>query len=150
MSGLISGLAFGLWIGFGGPKPPTPRLPLSIEGCSFDGFNVTQLPVTSMVPKAFDAVRTDNYFPLYRISYMWYAPLGFLVTILVAQLVSRAFNRRSASRGMPTHKIDENLLSPVFPKCMRSAHHLQEPVLLVFTFFDSFIHIFLIFLLNCS
>lgn len=123
MSGLVSGLAFSLWIGFGGPKPPIARLPLTTEGCS---FNVT-LPVVSTVTK----LAPDNYFPLYRISYMWYAPLGFFVTIAVAQIVSRIFNHRLTTQGMPTHKINESLLSPMFPKCLRSNRHLQEPVPLV-------------------
>ncbi|XP_042240400.1 putative sodium-dependent multivitamin transporter isoform X2 [Homarus americanus] len=33
MSGLILGLVFTLWIGFGQPKPPLPFKPLSTEGC---------------------------------------------------------------------------------------------------------------------
>lgn len=128
MTGLISGLAFSLWIGFGGPKPPIPRLPLTTEGCA---FNVT-VPAAS--PASITASVVGSYFPMYRISYMWYAPLGFLVTIAVAQIVSRAVNRSTLKRGMPTHKIDEALLSPLFPKCLRSTHHLQEPVPLVIYF----------------
>lgn len=32
--GLICGLALTMWIGFGGPKPPPPYLPVSTEGCN--------------------------------------------------------------------------------------------------------------------
>lgn len=36
MSGLLIGLVFTLWIGFGRPKPPPPFKPVSVEGCSVD------------------------------------------------------------------------------------------------------------------
>lgn len=73
----------------------------------------------------------DDYFPLYRISYMWYAPLGFLVTILVAQVVSRIVNAYQQSHSTSSKKINEELLSPMFPQCFRTARHLPDPILLV-------------------
>nr|CAD7255941.1 unnamed protein product [Timema shepardi] len=33
VSGLVGGLSIAFWIGFGGPKPPPPTLPVSIESC---------------------------------------------------------------------------------------------------------------------
>lgn len=34
ITGLILGLAFSFWIGFGQPKAPIPKLPVSTIGCS--------------------------------------------------------------------------------------------------------------------
>jgi hypothetical protein len=62
---------------------------------------------------------------------MWYAPLGFLVTILVAQVVSRIVNAYQQSRSTSSKKINEELLSPMFPQCFRTARHLPDPILLV-------------------
>ena len=81
------------------------------------------------------AATSPEYFPLYRLSFMWYAPLGFLVTVIVAQIVSRI---SKAIGGKDTHKIDENLLSPWFPHCFRSRDQLLEPVLMVFISIRSF------------
>lgn len=69
---------------------------------------------------------SSEYFPLYRLSYMWYAPLGFLLTILIAQITSRIVNWLHKTVGKPSHKIDEQLLSPLFPKYFRSSEYLQE------------------------
>ncbi len=62
---------------------------------------------------------------------MWYAPLGFLVTILVAQVVSRIVNAYQQSRNTSNKKINEELLSPMFPQYFRTARHLPDPILLV-------------------
>lgn len=133
---MASGLAISLWIGFGGPKPPIPRLPQSVDGCPAVGNNMTaavdevsRALMTTVAPPV--QQQPIEYFPLYRLSYMWYAPLGFCVTVLVAQVVSRSVTACRNRRGIPTHKIDEALLSPLFPKWFRSSKQLQEPVLLV-------------------
>lgn len=134
LTGLLTGLAFSLWIGFGGPKPPIPRLSQSIDGCS-DFHNLTidssteQYMTTTILPSPPPIV--DNYFPLYRLSYMWYAPLGFLITIFVAQIVSRAVKVNIDRRGSSRLDINEQLLSPMFPQCFRTSNHLPDPVSLV-------------------
>ncbi|VVD03012.1 unnamed protein product [Leptidea sinapis] len=61
--GLLSGMAFTLWMSFGGPRPPTVKLPVSVDGCA---FNVTVPPPVTVDP--------NEYFYLYRISYMWTSP----------------------------------------------------------------------------
>nr|CAH0112700.1 unnamed protein product [Daphnia galeata] len=139
LAGLISGLAFSLWVGFGGPKPPIPRLSQRNDGCSAllnatsDSLTDLYLSTVSTSPLPTLPSTTDDYFPLYRISYMWYAPLGFLMTILVAQVVSRIVNAYLLSRGTSNKKINEELFSPMFPKCFRTAHHLPDPILLLTT-----------------
>ena len=122
MSGLAAGLAFSLWIGFGGPKPPIPSLPQDTSGCIFNNqtlppdewnmLNSTTLPPSAAVP---------YYFPLYKLSYMWYAPLGFLVTIVTAQIVSRIATKFRASRSLFGSDIDPDLLSPCFPLVFRGS-----------------------------
>ena len=157
MCGVLSGLAFGLWIGFGGPKPPIPRLSQKIDGCLTSNLtdtisstaetlmaNLTTIfsPVEALQSlespemNLTEVAASREYFPLYRLSFMWYAPLGFLVTIVVAQIVSRI---SKALGGKDTHKIDENLLSPCFSNCFRSRDQLLEPVLMVFIFVYLFI-----------
>ncbi|XP_012280969.1 putative sodium-dependent multivitamin transporter [Orussus abietinus] len=82
ITGLMTSLAFLLWIAFGTPRPTNELLPLSVAGCEINDANST-LSTPTLSP-------TDNesYFYLYRISYMWYAPLGFLITIIVGLVVS--------------------------------------------------------------
>lgn len=134
--GLSSGLAFSLWIGFGGPKPPISRLSLATDMC-FDAMNVTTemtyqhnfTTITTALPTSIPSV---DYFPLYRLSYMWYAPIGFFVTIIVAQIVSRTVTAILSRRGSSRHKVDQQLLSPMFPHCFRTSPQLPDPVLLVF------------------
>lgn len=73
--GLLTGMAFTLWISFGGPRPNTVKLPLSVEGCS---HNVTQ-------PEPAAYTNPSDYFYLYRISYMWTSVVRyyFLINIFV-------------------------------------------------------------------
>ena len=128
VTGLLSGLAFSLWIGFGGPKPPNPILSQDVSGCGYWNETIsttirTETPSTSPAPIV-------DYFPLYRISYMWYAPLGFLVTIVVSQIVSRIVCQWKQYRGMsPVPKIDQILLSPMFPRWFRSSERLTSPII---------------------
>ena len=75
--GFLFGLAFISWIGFGGPKPPPIKLPVSVANCS--------VPITD--PENIPS-NTTEYFYLYRISYAWTCCLGFLVTLLVGNLTS--------------------------------------------------------------
>lgn len=56
---LLTGVTFSLWLGFGGPKPPLPKLPVSTEGCyseinTYNGVLSLQSLVndTSYLPKA--------------------------------------------------------------------------------------------------
>jgi len=75
--GFLFGLAFISWIGFGGPKPPSPKLPVSVANCS--------APIT--LPENHPSSDAE-YFYLYRISYAWTCCLGFLATVLIGNLVS--------------------------------------------------------------
>ncbi|UYV76494.1 hypothetical protein LAZ67_14000717, partial [Cordylochernes scorpioides] len=89
--GLLCSLGVSLWTGFGArfTMPPPPTLPLSADGCP---PNTTILPIPPVVryvhsPTCACLCRED-VFGLYRISYMWYATLGFLITLVVGVVVS--------------------------------------------------------------
>ena len=86
--GFLSGLATVAWIGFGGPKPPAPVLPVSTANCSSDLVTSHHLPnMTSP-----DQEEAPEYFYLYRISYAWTSAIGFLITVLVG-IITGGFRR---------------------------------------------------------
>ena len=133
LSGLLVGLSLSLWVGFGGPKPPIVRLSQDTSWCPVlnatdaadaGHWNSTATMTDSLVDPLAD--RGAYYMPLYRLSYMWYAPLGFLATILTAQIVSRIVRK-----VCPVDKLDPDLLSPCFPNLFRSQQHIRDPVLAV-------------------
>uniref|UniRef100_A0A336M4V5 CSON009897 protein n=1 Tax=Culicoides sonorensis TaxID=179676 RepID=A0A336M4V5_CULSO len=112
--GVLLGLAFTAWIGFGGPKPIPPSLPFlnSTTGdCSmFDrnntkNYELFHLPLaqpvstTTDIPQyerlmtqenvlPRDEMQPTDYFYLYRLSYLWSVVLGFLVALVVGYIVS--------------------------------------------------------------
>ena len=88
--GFLTGLAIVAWIGFGGPKPPPPTLPVSAANCSTPGDTgqvVTRHPMTSDMSQD-----TPEYFYLYRISYAWTSAIGFMVTVLMG-IMAGGFRR---------------------------------------------------------
>lgn len=93
LAGLIFGLSFSFIIGFGGPKPPVENLPSFTNSCTI--FNIstssTQLPSSFYKGTSHD----DGYAYLYRISYLYYIVLGFLVTFVVAMIVSAIFRGKT-------------------------------------------------------
>ncbi|XP_011642331.1 putative sodium-dependent multivitamin transporter [Pogonomyrmex barbatus] len=91
--GFVLSLMFSLWIGFGQPKPPISRLNVSTDGCEFN--NTTMYHEIDGKSLIYSNLHYENqleeeesYFYLYRISYMWYCPLGFLLTIITGWIVS--------------------------------------------------------------
>ncbi|XP_025404788.1 putative sodium-dependent multivitamin transporter [Sipha flava] len=91
VTGLLLGLAFTSVLGFGGPKPPIENLPTSTEACTVvtnrSSSNASGLPLGDF--------HHDDYMYLYRISYMYYIVLGFLVTLVVALIVSALFRGKN-------------------------------------------------------
>ncbi|KAF4516857.1 hypothetical protein B566_EDAN006251 [Ephemera danica] len=114
IAGLICGLAIAFWIGFGGPKPPLPYLPVSTEGC-----NATESPIFTSNSTFQFRDEEDHYFPLYRISYMYYVVIGFLVTLLVGLLVSVI---RQKIRPLSLTSIDPDLYSPFIKRFVPVRH----------------------------
>ncbi|XP_058806099.1 putative sodium-dependent multivitamin transporter [Phymastichus coffea] len=90
ITGVLSSLAFTLWIAFGQPRPPLIPLPSSTLGCdnsplSTDIFNTTE-PVTELLVSPSSYL---SYFYLYRISYMWYSAIGFTIMMTIGYIVSQ-------------------------------------------------------------
>ncbi|XP_076036138.1 putative sodium-dependent multivitamin transporter isoform X2 [Oratosquilla oratoria] len=118
MSGLIVGLIFTMWIGFGKPKPPPPVKPTSVEKClsnATDGLEgngtlvfATDAPVTEVLIMN-DLMNETSVFTnhtivdnmerderrsflhnLYAVSYMWIGAIGFFITFVLGFVVSLA------------------------------------------------------------
>lgn len=85
--GLVTGIAFSLWVGFGQPRPPLKMLDFSVEDCSqFGGYNSTTITPIVMAQRL-DRPDSD-YFYLYRLSYLWSVVLGYVLTFIVGYTVS--------------------------------------------------------------
>ncbi|XP_018354072.1 PREDICTED: putative sodium-dependent multivitamin transporter isoform X1 [Trachymyrmex septentrionalis] len=113
--GALTSFSFLCWIAFGHPRPVSPKLPTTIEGCDKNSTNITMSIVQNVMN--FSKNNSDSsYFYLYRISYMWYSLLGFLITFLVGLLISnlsRLFIQNQNSQ------LDTNLFFPVIARRIR-------------------------------
>lgn len=103
ITGLLVSLVFVLWIGFGQPKPPIETLSFSTEACS--ATSAPPISTTSIFIKG-NATEIE-YFWLYKISYMWYAPLGFFTVLIVGWIVSVVLDSFGLG-GEPKIFSDEN------------------------------------------
>ncbi|XP_034485100.1 sodium-coupled monocarboxylate transporter 1 [Drosophila innubila] len=86
--------------------------PLSVDHCDYT-FDTASL--VSSVPNATHTIgqASDDIFPLYRISYMWYTCLGASVTIIVALLSTFLFGTNDPN------SIDPTLITPSIRKFFR-------------------------------
>lgn len=115
ITGFVLSLMFSLWIGFGQPKPPIPRLDVSTDGCGFNstimyrGSGGNSSIYTNLYYEP-QIEENKSYFYLYRISYMWYCPLGFLIAIITGWIVS--WITKWIFRENPI-EVDTVLLSPI-------------------------------------
>ncbi|XP_046962983.1 putative sodium-dependent multivitamin transporter [Vanessa cardui] len=104
---LLSGMALTLWISFGGPRPSPVKLPVSVEGCP---FNVT-LP---------EPASTTDYFYLYRISYMWTSPIGFVWVLVVGSIVSLVWKQQQPWQRAGRDHPDPALFTPPLARRLRA------------------------------
>ncbi|XP_012281993.1 putative sodium-dependent multivitamin transporter isoform X2 [Orussus abietinus] len=111
--GFLLSLMFSLWVGFGQPKPGIPTLDVSTSGCNDTALNGTW--TSSIVSPVHDD--GSSYFYLYRISYMWYCPLGFLMCLLIGLLASRILRWAHYSRD--PEDLDPDLFVPAIASRMR-------------------------------
>ncbi|XP_043584708.1 putative sodium-dependent multivitamin transporter [Bombus pyrosoma] len=90
--GLLTSLVFSLWIGFGQPKPPIPnKVNVTALNCSYaDAYYDHEK--SSNLHFEYQQDNNDSYFYLYRISYMWYCPLGSLISFVVGWISSWILN----------------------------------------------------------
>ncbi|XP_038220122.1 putative sodium-dependent multivitamin transporter isoform X3 [Zerene cesonia] len=111
---LLSGMSMTLWMSFGSPRPLPVKLPLSTEGC----LNATiPLAVTS---------QTSDYFYLYKISYMWTSPIGFVWVLVVGSLVSLVWRHAQPWQRAGRPHPDPALFTPPLANYLRAKYNLQE------------------------
>ncbi|XP_058824324.1 putative sodium-dependent multivitamin transporter [Topomyia yanbarensis] len=134
ITGLLIGISFSLWIGFGQPKPPLKMLDFSVEDCSrFGGYNSTTISPMVMAQRV-DRSDDSDYFYLYRLSYLWSVVLGYIVTFVVGystSLLLRWLGHQGAERiYLDNDKIyiNTDLFSPPVAKRMKRtlAKHIEN------------------------
>ncbi|XP_068631140.1 putative sodium-dependent multivitamin transporter [Battus philenor] len=114
---LLSGMCLTLWMSFGGPRPVPIKLPLSVEGCA---NNITLL--TPSIPDP------GQYFYLYRISYMWTSPIGFIWVIIIGSLISLAIKWPQPWQRAGKLSPDPALFTPPLAARLRAAEHKKADV----------------------
>ncbi|XP_020796128.2 sodium-coupled monocarboxylate transporter 1 [Boleophthalmus pectinirostris] len=130
LSGMIIGLVLTLWVGIGSQiYPPTADktlpLPLSTVGCNstISQNYTTQTPWTSTVPMTtLPSVRPPLADSWYSLSYLYFAVVGVLVTVVSGLLIS------IATGGCKQEKLHPDLFvktSDLF--CFRSCNTSEAP-----------------------
>lgn len=94
ITGLICGIGFAMFLGFGQPKPIPPTKSFSTDDCTeFGGIrlftNYTEASTTEAVSDVL-LQRSDDveYIWLLKLSYLWYGVFGFLITFIVGYVLS--------------------------------------------------------------
>jgi sodium-coupled monocarboxylate transporter 8/12 len=123
LTGFITSLAFALWMSFGQPRPVTRKLFVSIDKCSssnlssyegesFSWNKTTTEASTTLITSNQDLINTnigdEEYFYLYRISYTWYAFIGFTLTVAIGTFTSSLYNRFYYSYAKRKRTVDEH------------------------------------------
>ncbi|XP_033609452.1 putative sodium-dependent multivitamin transporter isoform X2 [Cryptotermes secundus] len=134
VTGLLTGLILSLWIGFGGPKPPPKMLPMSTENCPLrtqnyllnmntsSGIKMMALNQNVTAGLSSAANSSDDYFLLYRLSYLWYVVIGFLVTLLVGVICSCIVNWCSKE---PHTTSNPDLFAPLIRCYVKQNYHTK-------------------------
>ncbi|XP_031345438.1 putative sodium-dependent multivitamin transporter [Photinus pyralis] len=98
MTGFVAGIVLCCWAAFGGPRPALPKLPVQVSGCN---------GTISLHPTSPATLDDQEYFWLYRMSYLYNGVIGFLCAFVVGISVSTICNKVSGK----TPKVDPNLLA---------------------------------------
>ncbi|KAI5638659.1 sodium:solute symporter family domain-containing protein [Phthorimaea operculella] len=113
--GLLSGMAMTLWMSFGAPRPPVAKLPVQVTGCL---TNVTLTTAALADP--------GEYFYLYRISYMWTSPFGFVWVIVVGTVVSLLYRQQQPWQVAGNKHPDPALFTPPLANRLRRKRQEYE------------------------
>lgn len=109
LAGFVTSLAIGFWVGFGTLRsaPPPAALPLSTDGCPARAWNDTTLTTPWPSTTTTIAPEVDAYvFPLYKMSYMYYAFFTWAIAIVVAAAISCIWRQQQP--------VDDKLIAPPF------------------------------------
>ncbi|XP_018354036.1 PREDICTED: putative sodium-dependent multivitamin transporter [Trachymyrmex septentrionalis] len=115
ITGALITFSFLLWIVFGQPRPIPPKLPTTIKGCNNANITMSDLQISF-----FKRTDDSSYFYLYRISYMWYCPIGLLMTFILGLLVSNLSRLFIKNQN---DEIDTNLFFPMIARRIRHRRH---------------------------
>ncbi|KAL0882297.1 hypothetical protein ABMA27_000817 [Loxostege sticticalis] len=119
--GLLSGMAMTLWMSFGAPRPAPGKLPLSVDGC---GHNYTVAPL----PVANPTVNPSDYFYLYRISYMWTSPFGFVWVLVVGGILSLVWRHKQPWEKAGRRTPDPALFTPPLARLLKARCDKEKSV----------------------
>ncbi|XP_057335777.1 putative sodium-dependent multivitamin transporter [Microplitis mediator] len=118
-------LIFLLWISFGGPRPGPQTLPVSIEGCDSD--LLARLNLTSNTNGTIGNFSNQSeFFYLYRISYLWIAPIGLAITIVIGWITSNLLQCFGIDRVK--ENLDPDLFFPFIAKRIRNRRKNEREV----------------------
>ena len=98
LTGFSTSLAFVFWMGFGRPRPIPTKLIVSTESCTAHPILSAEVafPNATVIdeppPTPLKPDDNSDYFYLYRISYAWYACIGFMLTLVIGIVTSLLFN----------------------------------------------------------
>ncbi|GFY67464.1 putative sodium-dependent multivitamin transporter [Trichonephila inaurata madagascariensis] len=110
--GLIVSLILTAWISFGSASTNIAhsKLPVSVAGCTSNNMNVTSTisPMTTTLDPEMGDHLPEHIFPLFKVSYMWFSPIGTLTTIIVGYLTSYICSKPTDLEG--------HLLNPIARK----------------------------------
>lgn len=145
--GLLSGLAFTSWLGFGGPKPTEPILSVSMDMCYFNEtryeiFVRGEQKLQYGIHFGRESYQSyfEEFFYLYRISYMWYAVIGFLITFFTGIIGSILFSFCNC-QGACKRQVTNNNLSlskDVEPNISVKSYTLNDTISSSNTYGDTF------------
>ncbi|XP_076230903.1 putative sodium-dependent multivitamin transporter [Calliopsis andreniformis] len=112
--GLLFSLVFSLWMGFGQPKPPIPKLHVSTSECNTTAY----YDYAELANSHFNSQQSndDSYFYLYRISYMWYCPIGSVLSFAVGWILSWISN---LILNEEPKELEPNLFTPFLASILR-------------------------------
>ncbi|GFY45108.1 putative sodium-dependent multivitamin transporter [Trichonephila inaurata madagascariensis] len=137
--GLLSAISIAAWISFGASaNAPDPKfLPVSLEGCPANTsltssilnetmtLSLISRPEVSMLNESMisdtEAI-AEEIFPVYKLSYMWFAPIGLIVGLVVGYVASIIINLISGE----TPDVPEELLSPLVKYFMNKKTNTKE------------------------
>ena len=120
---------------FGQPRPMPKKLYLSTDNCLNKNISKALIMPTEIVTRMKDVLGNDdeseNYFYLYRISYAWYAFIGFSLTIIIGTLCSCIFEKFYYSHITRHHesdyKVDANLfITPLREKLLKTQRKKEK------------------------
>ena len=113
--GLMISLIFSLWIGFGQPKPPIPnKVHATATECNVTFYHDYEESLNLHFQNG--ESNDDSYFYLYRISYMWYCPIGSVLSFVAGWIFSWIFDRISKEERK---ELNPDLFTPILASIVR-------------------------------